>query len=121
MSILKQYTFSILHVFFINFSLFLFFCLQGKFNVLITTDVAARGIHIKRLKYVLNYDFPSNIEQYCHRVGRTGRDTAVVGTAYSFFPRNMACMAKDLVSLLTNCKQKIEPNLMQLMKDYEGG
>jgi superfamily II DNA/RNA helicase len=31
------------------------------------------GIHVKKLKYVVNYDFPTNLEQYCHRVGRTGR------------------------------------------------
>ena len=41
--------------------------LQGKVSILLATDVVARGIHIKRLRYVVNYDFPSTIEQYCHR------------------------------------------------------
>ena len=41
--------------------------IQGKVNILLATDVVARGIHIKRLRYVVNYDFPSTIEQYCHR------------------------------------------------------
>ena len=39
-------------------------------NTLISTDVCARGIHIKRLKYVVNYDFPSTLESYCHRIGK---------------------------------------------------
>lgn len=42
-------------------------------QVLVATDVAARGLHIRGLPYVVNYDFPTNIEQYIHRVGRTGR------------------------------------------------
>ena len=42
----------------------------GKNNILLATDVAARGLHIKKLKYVINYDFPTNLEQYCHRIGR---------------------------------------------------
>ena len=45
----------------------------GKDSILIATDVAARGLHIKKLKYVINYDFPTSLEQYCHRIGRTGR------------------------------------------------
>ncbi|GAB4823853.1 hypothetical protein N2152v2_010899 [Parachlorella kessleri] len=41
--------------------------------VLVATDVAARGLHIRGLPYVVNYDFPPNLEQYIHRAGRTGR------------------------------------------------
>ena len=44
----------------------------GKVQVLVATDVAARGLHIPRLPYIVNYDFPSNLETYVHRVGRTG-------------------------------------------------
>jgi superfamily II DNA/RNA helicase len=50
--------------------------------------VAARGIHIKRLKHVINYDFPISLDQYCHRVGRTGRQDEA-GTSYSLISRNM--------------------------------
>jgi superfamily II DNA/RNA helicase len=57
-------------------------CLQ----VLVASDVASRGLDIRGLPYVVNYDFPSNLEVYIHRVGRTGR-LAAAGHAFSFFTR----------------------------------
>ena len=90
----------------------------GKDSILIATDVAARGLHIKKLKYVVNYDFPTNLEQYCHRIGRTGRQ-GEEGHAYSLITRNMAPMVGDLIKLLTSCKQKLEPNLLALHKEFE--
>lgn len=93
---------------------------SGKVPTLLATDVAARGIHIKRLKYVVNYDFPSNIEQYCHRVGRTGRQ-GDEGFAYSLLSYNMAVLAKDLITLLEASNQTIEPNLLKLASEYSSG
>ena len=114
-------------------------CLQGKVSILLATDVVARGIHIKRLHYVVNYDFPSTIEQYCHRwvpydmisemifviyavvrVGRTGRQ-GEKGSSYSLLTRNMAPLARGLISLLLACGQPVEPNLAQLADDFEAG
>ena len=46
---------------------------QGVFRVLVATDVAARGLDIERLPYVVNYDLPQVPEDYVHRIGRTGR------------------------------------------------
>jgi len=46
---------------------------QGEFRVLVATDVAARGLYIERLPYVVNYDLPQVPEDYVHRIGRTGR------------------------------------------------
>lgn len=46
---------------------------SGKINILVTTDVSSRGIHIENVKYVINYDLPDDPENYIHRVGRTGR------------------------------------------------
>ena len=46
---------------------------QGTFRVLVATDVAARGLDIERLPYVVNYDLPQAPEDYVHRIGRTGR------------------------------------------------
>ena len=91
--------------------------MQGKIHTLCATDVAARGLHIKRLKYVINYDFPTSIEQYCHRVGRTGRDNQI-GFAYSLLSRNLAAMAKDLIHLLERCNQVVEPNLISLRDQF---
>ena len=46
---------------------------QGKFQVLVATDVAARGLHIDDVAHVINYDLPKMAEDFIHRVGRTGR------------------------------------------------
>merc|ERR1719316_257303 len=56
---------------------------SGKRPVMIATDVAARGIDVKDVKAVINYDFPGNIEDYIHRIGRTGRAGAK-GIAHTF-------------------------------------
>lgn len=82
--------------------------------------MAARGIHIKRLRYVVNYDFPTNLEQYCHRVGRTGRQ-GEVGFAFSMLTRNMAMLSNDLIALLNICGQTPEPNLVKLASDFNDG
>eukprot|EP00746_Dinoflagellata_sp_MGD_P066058 gnl/MRDRNA2_/MRDRNA2_27428_c0_seq1.p1 gnl/MRDRNA2_/MRDRNA2_27428_c0~~gnl/MRDRNA2_/MRDRNA2_27428_c0_seq1.p1 ORF type:complete len:504 (-),score=156.62 gnl/MRDRNA2_/MRDRNA2_27428_c0_seq1:109-1479(-) len=85
----------------------------GKVPVLVGTDVASRGLHVKRLSYVVNYDFPANLELYCHRIGRTGRQGAK-GESFSFLTRGFAPLAKDLVMLLESCDQDVDPNLRQL-------
>ena len=46
---------------------------KGRFNILIATDVAARGLHIDGVTHVINYDLPRNPKDYVHRIGRTGR------------------------------------------------
>jgi len=46
---------------------------QGRFRVLVATDLAARGIHVEDIAHVINYDLPEIAENYIHRVGRTGR------------------------------------------------
>lgn len=56
---------------------------EGKINILVATDVAARGIDIPTIHYVINFDLPTNIEDYVHRIGRTGR-SETKGTALSF-------------------------------------
>ncbi|MBS1155903.1 MAG: helicase [Proteobacteria bacterium] len=56
---------------------------DGKVQVLVATDVAARGLDINDLPYVVNYDLPHNAEDYVHRIGRTGRAGAS-GVAISF-------------------------------------
>jgi ATP-dependent RNA helicase RhlE len=56
---------------------------QGKEQMLIATDVSARGIDIPNVEYVVNYDLPDKVENYVHRVGRTGRGTAK-GVAITF-------------------------------------
>ncbi|MGD8298961.1 MAG: DEAD/DEAH box helicase [Desulfobacterales bacterium] len=48
---------------------------DGKFQILVATDIAARGIDVTRISHVINYDIPSTAEAYIHRIGRTGRAT----------------------------------------------
>ncbi|MFZ9405891.1 MAG: DEAD/DEAH box helicase [Burkholderiaceae bacterium] len=46
---------------------------EGEINILVATDVAARGLDVERISHVINYDLPSDAETYTHRIGRTGR------------------------------------------------
>lgn len=55
----------------------------GRFRVLVATDIAARGIHVDNISLVINYDLPDNIDDYVHRIGRTGR-AGSFGKAMSF-------------------------------------
>lgn len=45
----------------------------GKVRILVATDLASRGLDVHDITHVFNFDFPRNIEEYVHRVGRTGR------------------------------------------------
>ena len=56
---------------------------NGNINLLVATDVAARGLHVKDISHVINYDLPQEPEHYIHRIGRTGRAGAT-GTSISF-------------------------------------
>ena len=60
---------------------------QGKYNVLVATDVAGRGIDVQDVMLVVNYDMPNNIEAYTHRIGRTGRAGKKVRNISCSWPR----------------------------------
>lgn len=86
----------------------------GRTPVLVATDVASRGLDVKNLKYVINYDFPREIEDYVHRIGRTGRKTNEGynhGTAISFFTSENYKCASKLIGLLREAKQNVPPEL----------
>ncbi|PIN04912.1 ATP-dependent RNA helicase [Handroanthus impetiginosus] len=78
----------------------------GRSPVLVATDVAARGLDIKDIRVVINYDFPTGIEDYVHRIGRTGRAGAT-GVAYTFFCDQDSKHASDLVKLLEGANQNV--------------
>lgn len=94
----------------------------GKIPILLATDVAARGIHINNVHYVINYDFPGSLEQYVHRCGRAGRKQLLSGEdvssnppiVYSFFTREFAAMADSVIELLRSSKATVDPNLLAL-------
>ena len=116
----------------------------GKMPTLLATDIAARGIHVNNIEYVINYDFPGSLDQvrdfviclfepslfwllylipnhvhsrkqYVHRCGRAGRDQSSSATVYSFFTRDFAPMAKDVIALLGSSNAWIDPNLKELV------
>ena len=58
---------------------------RGSRPVLVATDVAARGLDIGNVEHVINYDLPDNIDDYIHRIGRTGR-AGNLGKALTFVP-----------------------------------
>jgi ATP-dependent RNA helicase RhlE len=71
----------------------------GTMRVLVATDVAARGIDIEALPYVVNYDLPHNAEDYVHRIGRTGRAGAL-GEAISLVSESETRYLKDIEKLI---------------------
>jgi len=71
----------------------------GKVNVLVATDIAARGIDIDQLPRVINYDLPMVAEDYVHRIGRTGRNGAN-GEALSLVSQDDAKLLRQIVRLL---------------------
>lgn len=75
--------------------------------------MAARGLDVKDIKYVINYDFPSQIEDYIHRVGRTGR-AGQLGSSYSFFTSDKFRLANDLVQVLQEANQPVPRELEKL-------
>jgi len=71
----------------------------GTIRVLVATDVAARGIDIEALPFVVNYDLPHNAEDYVHRIGRTGRAGAL-GEAISLVSESETRYLKDIEKLI---------------------
>lgn len=72
---------------------------QGKFWILITTDIVARGIDFKNVNLVINYDFPNSMLTYIHRVGRTARAERN-GAAVTFFTDEDKPLVRSLANLL---------------------
>jgi ATP-dependent RNA helicase RhlE len=56
---------------------------DGTFQILVATDIAARGIDVSQISHVINYDMPETVDAYTHRIGRTGRNTRT-GDAFTF-------------------------------------
>ncbi|MGE9293605.1 MAG: DEAD/DEAH box helicase [Puniceicoccales bacterium] len=82
---------------------------EGKVNVLVATDVAARGIDVKGITHVVNYDFPNQPESYVHRIGRTAR-AGEEGEAITF------CSDEDMNVLWDVEKMIRQP--IKILKDH---
>lgn len=80
----------------------------GTLPILVATSVAARGIDVKDIKLVVNYDFPQDIKEYIHRIGRTGRE-GKDGEAVSFIDNRSlsAALGHELVNVLVESKNEV--------------
>ena len=86
---------------------------SGRTPILVATDVAARGLDVKDVRVVVNFDMPGTAEDYVHRIGRTGRAGAK-GVAISFFTDKHARLASEIVTLLREANQEIPPQLLAM-------
>jgi len=87
---------------------------NGQSCILVATDVAARGLDVEGIKFVINYDYPHSSEDYIHRIGRTGRSEQT-GTSYAFFTPENAKQARDLVAVLEEANQTVNPQLSEMV------
>ncbi|XP_069483388.1 probable ATP-dependent RNA helicase DDX4 isoform X1 [Ambystoma mexicanum] len=92
----------------------------GKCHVLVATNVAARGLDIENVQHVINYDLSDNIEEYVHRIGRTGR-CGNVGKAISFFHSNQnRDLAPSLLKVLSDAQQEVPTWLEEMAYSIHG-
>ncbi|XP_012501489.1 PREDICTED: probable ATP-dependent RNA helicase DDX43 [Propithecus coquereli] len=90
----------------------------GKVRILIATDLASRGLDVHDITHVYNYDFPRNIEEYVHRIGRTGR-AGRTGVAITLITRNDWRIATELINILERANQSIPEELKGMSERFK--
>ncbi|XP_017666789.1 PREDICTED: probable ATP-dependent RNA helicase DDX4 isoform X3 [Lepidothrix coronata] len=94
---------------------------SGKCPVLVATSVAARGLDIESVQNVINFDLPSTIEEYVHRIGRTGR-CGNTGKAVCFFDNDSdGHLAQSLIKVLSDAQQEVPLWLTEVAFESERG
>eukprot|EP00931_Biecheleriopsis_adriatica_P041644 TRINITY_DN23784_c0_g1_i1.p1 TRINITY_DN23784_c0_g1~~TRINITY_DN23784_c0_g1_i1.p1 ORF type:complete len:558 (+),score=112.19 TRINITY_DN23784_c0_g1_i1:48-1721(+) len=93
---------------------------RGQLSCVVSTDVLGRGHDIPRVRFVINYEPPRCIEDYVHRVGRTGR-AGKNGFSLTFLTNKDYQFADPLLAVLRETDQKIEPELEKLAAMAQGG
>ena len=91
----------------------------GRCPILVATAVAARGLDIPNVKHVVNYDLPTDIDDYVHRIGRTGR-AGNTGISTAFFNRGNRGVVRDLIDLLKEANQEV-PSFLESIAREGGG
>lgn len=86
---------------------------SGVCPVLLATDVAGRGLDVKDVRAVINYDAPSQAEDYVHRIGRAGRAGAA-GQAFTMITPRDAPVARELVHMLQKSRKVVPHDLMRI-------
>ncbi|KAK9283427.1 hypothetical protein L1049_011669 [Liquidambar formosana] len=95
---------------------------SGTTPILVATDVAARGLDIPHVAHVINFDLPNDIDDYVHRIGRTGR-AGKSGLATAFFNENNSSLARSLADLMQESNQEVPAWLSRYAarSSYGGG
>jgi ATP-dependent RNA helicase RhlE len=93
---------------------------EGRATVLVATDIAARGLDIEQLPYVINYELPYTPEDYVHRIGRTGR-AGMSGEAISFMAADETKLLGDIEKLLKRPIPRLELPAGFDGEDRQGG
>lgn len=91
---------------------------SGNLDVLVATDVAARGLHIEKVTHVFNYDLPDDAEDYVHRIGRTGR-AGQTGKAISFACERYAQNLTDIELYIGHDVPVTDYNPLNLLDDVK--
>ena len=91
---------------------------QGKIQILVATSVAARGLDVKDLILVVNYDCPNHYEDYVHRCGRTGR-AGKDGFAYTFITADQDWYSGDIIKALEASDSLVKQDLRDLFTKYK--
>ncbi|SBT49210.1 ATP-dependent RNA helicase, putative [Plasmodium ovale wallikeri] len=91
---------------------------SDRCNILVATDVASRGLDIKNISVVINYDIPNTIEDYIHRIGRTGRagnrGKSILFFSYDYYVPQKFRFAKELIKLLNKTNQVVPKELKEI-------
>lgn len=87
---------------------------RGAIPILIGTSVAARGLDVKQLKLVINYDAPDHVEDYVHRAGRTGR-AGNKGTAITFIRPRQGLVAREIAKAFAFANLPVPDNLQNIV------
>ncbi|EEB05760.1 ATP-dependent RNA helicase Sum3 [Schizosaccharomyces japonicus yFS275] len=93
---------------------------SGRSSIMVATAVASRGLDIPNVTHVINYDLPTDIDDYVHRIGRTGR-AGNTGQAVAFFNRNNKGIAKELIELLQEANQECPSFLVAMARESSFG
>ncbi|KXS95987.1 hypothetical protein AC578_8088 [Pseudocercospora eumusae] len=92
---------------------------SGRCPILVATAVAARGLDIPNVMHVVNYDLPTDIDDYVHRIGRTGR-AGNTGISTAFFNRGNRGVVRDLIDLLKEANQEVPGFLETIAREGSG-
>ncbi|PTB68015.1 DEAD-domain-containing protein [Trichoderma citrinoviride] len=93
---------------------------NGRCPILVATAVAARGLDIPNVTHVINYDLPTDVDDYVHRIGRTGR-AGNTGIATAFFNRGNRGIVRELIDLLKEANQEVPPFLEAIARESSFG